>query len=354
MVGFTAEIRFSWSTMTKCGASMLGNGSPNIYIKRRTPKASKVFDSYWKFAARRQEAFFARIEGTGEPWSDDPIIQEYKFTNAYRASDRVSQYLIKNVIYDGHWSLNDLVLRVLLFKFFNKIETWQLLESQIGEISTRTFDVDRFSEVLGRAMAAKGAIYSAAYIMPSGSRKKYGAIKKHQFHLMLLDSLLKSGFPEKLQAHRKMGGAFQELLSVESIGQFLAYQFVTDLNYSDVFEYSESEYVVPGPGALDGIRKCFVDIGEYNEADVIRMMFDEQEKHFKDRGYEFKSLWGRPLQLIDCQNIFCEVDKYSRVAHPDVAGISGRSRIKQKFKPKHEPLRVWYPPKWGINDKIRC
>jgi len=333
---------------------MLGNGSPDIYIKRRTPKISKVFDSYWRFAAKRQEAFFARIEGSGEPWSDDSIIQEYKFTNAYRASDRVSQYLIKNVIYKSHWEVNDLVLRVLLFKFFNKIETWQLLESQIGEISTRTFDVNRYSEVLSKAMAAKGAIYSAAYIMPSGSRKKYGKIKKHQFHLMLLESLLKSRFPERLQAQSKMSGAFKELISVESIGHFLAYQFVTDLNYSDLFDYSESEYVVPGPGALDGIRKCFVDIGEYSKADVIRMMFDEQEKHFKDRGHEFRSLWGRPLQLIDCQNIFCEVDKYSRVAHPDVAGISGRSRIKQKFKPKHEPLRVWYPPKWGINDKIKC
>jgi len=332
---------------------MLGNGSPDIYIKRKTPKKSKVFDSYWKFAAKRQEAFFARIEGTGEPWSDDPIIQEYKFTNAYRASDRVSQYLIRNVIYDDKWTLNDLVLRVLLFKFFNKIETWQLLESQIGEISTRTFDVDRYSSVLSKAMAAKGTIYSAAYIMPSGSRKKYGAIKKHQFHLMLLSSLLKSGFPERLQEQSKMSGAFKELLSVESIGRFLAYQFVTDLNYSDLFEYSESEYVVPGPGALDGIRKCFVDIGEYSEADVIRMMFDEQEKHLQDSGYEFKSLWGRPLQLIDCQNIFCEVDKYFMVVFPDVAGISGRSRIKQKFKPKHEPLQVWYPPKWGINDKIK-
>jgi hypothetical protein len=29
------------------------------------------------------------------PWTSDPIIQVHKFTNAYRAADRVSQYLIK-------------------------------------------------------------------------------------------------------------------------------------------------------------------------------------------------------------------------------------------------------------------
>ena len=111
---------------------------------------------------------------------------------------------------------------------------------------------------------------------------------------------------------------------------------------------------MPGPGALDGIRKCFQSLGEFSESDIIRLMVDEQQQHFDRLGMEFKSLWGRPLQLIDCQNLFCEVDKYSRVAHPEIAGISGRTRIKQKFIANTLPLNVWYPPKWGINDKIVC
>src|SRR5258707_9985183 len=41
---------------------------------------------------------------------------------------------------------------------------------------------------------------------------------------------------------------------------------------------------------------------------------------------------SRRLQLIDCQNLFCEVDKYARVAHPNIAGRTGRTRIKQKFR----------------------
>ena len=65
-------------------------------------------------------------------------------------------------------------------------------------------------------------------------------------------------------------------------------------------------------------------------------------------GSQFQNLWGRPLQLIDCQNLFCEVDKYARVAHPEVAGASGRTRIKQKFTPRPAPIPQWYPPKWGL------
>ena len=56
--------------------------------------------------------------------------------------------------------------------------------------------------------------------------------------------------------------------------------------------------------------------------------------------------------MIDCQNLFCEVDKYARVAHPEVMGITGRNRIKQKFRATDEKISFFYPPKWKINDNI--
>ena len=48
--------------------------------------------TFWRFAAERQAIFFRRFHGEPCPWTDDTILQEHKFTNAYRASDRVSQY----------------------------------------------------------------------------------------------------------------------------------------------------------------------------------------------------------------------------------------------------------------------
>lgn len=327
--------------------------APLTFVKKQRPKQSQVFDTYWRFATKRQEVFFARLEGKSAPWVDDPIINEYKFTNAYRASDRVSQFLIKNVIYSKRWSLADTIFRILLFKFFNKIETWQLLESQLGEISTATFDVNEYDRILENAMKVGGTIYSAAYIIPSGAGDKYKGVRKHRFHLMLLENLMKGGFPKLVKKAKSMEEGYKLLLGVESLGKFLAYQFITDINYSEHINFSETEFVVPGPGALDGIRKCFTSMGDYDEADIIRLMMDEQDLNFERLGLDFQSLWGRPLQLIDCQNLFCEVDKYSRVAHPEVAGISGRTRIKQKFSPNFQHLDVWYPPKWDINKQIK-
>jgi hypothetical protein len=325
--------------------------APLIISHRQAPTPSVVFDTYWRFAAQRQDIYFKRMEGRPEPWTLDPVLRENKFTNAYRASDRVSQYLIKEVIYRRVFSPRDSLLRILLFKIFNKIETWQLLEESLGEIDEASFSVERFDAVLTKALAGGASIYSGAYIMPSGPESIRRA-RKHQMHLQLLAWLLASAFPERLSSMGSMAELYELFCSVPSIGPFLAYQFATDLNYSEHMNFSEMEFVVPGPGARDGIRKCFTSLGGFAEADVIRWVADTQEHEFQKRGLEFHSLWGRPLQLIDCQNLFCEVDKYARRVHPEVVGRTGRTRIKQRFVSSGPMPAPYFPPKWGINQRI--
>jgi hypothetical protein len=310
-------------------------------------RASEVFDAYWRFAAERQEIFFRRLSGAQWPWTSDPILREYRFTNTFRASDRVSQHLITNVIYDGPQTPREVFFRILVFKMFNKIETWELLSQSLGPVVFSEYSFERYDAALTAALAAGKRIYNAAYIMPSGGPRN--PEKKHRCHLKLIERMVRENVPEQLQDCRSMEKGFSLLRSYPMIGDFLAYQFITDVNYSTVTNFSEMEFVMPGPGARDGIRKCFHDIGRYSEADVIRMMTDIQEEQFTRLGLQFRSLWGRPLQLIDAQSVFCEVGKLARCRYPEVVGISGRTRIKQRFRPNPEPLTYWYPPKWGIN-----
>lgn len=315
-------------------------------------KPTAALDTYWRFAAARQEVFFNRFERRSPPWSDDPILIEHKFTNAYRASDRVSQFLIKEVIYQGDQDPNEVFFRTLLFKFFNKIETWQHLNKFLGEPSLKRFSLGEYDAVLEKAISSGQRIYSAAYIMPTGGRGTEFR-RKHLLHLSLLERMLKEGVPAKIQKAGSMQRAFQILKSYPTIGDFLAYQYATDLNYSNIVSFTEMEFVVPGPGALDGISKCFSDRAGHSETKIIQMMAKRQDEEFERLGLKFRDLWGRPLQLIDCQNLFCELSKYSRVAHPDIQGVSGRTRIKQKFKPITTPITYWYPPKWNLNQKIQ-
>lgn len=310
-----------------------------------------VYDTYWRLAAERQRIFFKRLDQEPAPWTDDPILQCHKFTNAYRASDRVSQYLIQNVIYTGDQSVSELFFRILLFKFFNRIETWQLLITGLGEVSYKNYSFRRYDDMLSEAIERNQKIYSGAYIMPSG-----GALcttgRKHRMHLQLLECMMKDGLPARLERAHTLREAFEMLRSYPTLGDFLAYQYVIDLNYSPMMNFSENEFVRPGPGALDGISKCFSSLGGLTPAEVIRVVTDRQKQEFERLGIDFQSLWGRNLQLIDCQNLFCEVSKYARVHHPEFLGVTGRTRIKQTFKPNATPIAPWYPPKWGLNPLI--
>lgn len=323
----------------------------SVWARLAPAKPTAVFDTYWRFAAERQAIFFRRFNGFRRPWTEDPILNRYKFTNAYRASDRVSQYLIRHVIYEGDQSPREIFFRVLLFKFFNRIETWQRLVAAFDGPSTKTFVLSRYDEILTAALEAGESIYSGAYIMPTGGAD-WRDDRKHRMHLRLLEYMLSEDLPERIVAARTMREAFELLKSFPTVGDFLAYQYVTDLNYSTATNFGEDEFVVPGPGARDGIRKCFSTLGGLNEADLIKFVRDRQEEEFDARALAFESLWGRPLQLIDCQNLFCEVDKYARVYHPDVKVKSGRSRIKQQFRPTSTLVAYWYPPKWELNDRI--
>ncbi|WP_339879005.1 nucleotide kinase domain-containing protein [Pseudidiomarina gelatinasegens] len=334
---------------------VLAKASPNsakcksIAIERNLVP-TPAYNTFWKFAAERQNIFAKQIQGVGNGASltNDPILQVHKFTNAYRACDRVSQYLIRDIIYRDKFDSRSLFLRIILFKLFNKIETWDLLESEFGTITEENFSSEKFSNFLDKQMEAGKRIYSNAYMMASGCRN-FNVRRKHQAHLQLLDLMMKNNLPCKVQDSLSMSDAYEKVLAYPMIGRFLAYQYVTDINYSNLTDFSENEFTMPGPGADDGIAKCFFSTIGYSGADVIKIMTERQEYEFERLKLDFQQLGGRKLHYIDIQNLFCETDKYCRIAHPEIKGISGRSKIKQKYTPNKIPINYFFPPKWNID-----
>lgn len=313
-------------------------------------KPSPVFATYWYFAAERQRMFYRRLSGQIQV-TDDPILKGHRFTNAYRAADRVSQYLIRNVAYHGSDRSEELFLRILLFRIFNKIETWERLREELGEVTIQSFDVDRLDAALSELRSSGLSTFSAAYIMPTRS-SEFSSVRKHRNFLDLIAKMLDDDLPMKLKRTENLRQAFELLRAYPLLGDFLAYQFTIDLNYSTLMDHDESEFIVAGPGARSGIRKCFESTAGLSEPDIIRLVTNMQSEALDDLGLDFKSLWGRPMHLIDCQNLFCETDKYARLAHPDIRGLGERTRIKQQYRRNAAPIAVWFPPKWGLNERI--
>jgi alpha-glutamyl/putrescinyl thymine pyrophosphorylase clade 1 len=307
-----------------------------------------VFDTYWQFAAERQAMFYRRLTGAASPWTSDPILRTFRFTNAYRACDRVSQYLIREIQYhpDRPQDPHELFFRTLLFKMFNRIETWQAIERSLGPVIWEHLNLDMLTHVL-QGLATRGIqLYSPAYIMPS---PPFGHLRKFANHLALLVQMMHDRLPDQICQARSLRTVYETMLTYPGLGPFLAFQYTIDLNYSAMLNFDEGDFVVAGPGALDGISKCFVEADERSAEELIYWVADRQDSEFKRMGLQFDGLFGRRLQPIDCQNLFCEISKYSRVAHPEVPGIAHRHRIKRLYRPDARPLPPpSFPPRWRV------
>jgi hypothetical protein len=306
----------------------------------------RVFDAYWHFAAERQRIYISRLAGEQAPWTDDPILSTFKFCNAYRASDRVSQYLIREVIYaDPAADPEDLLLRIVLFRLFSKPETWELLEAGAG-VNRKSLRRGQLAEILDAEALRGRKLYTGAFILCA--TRAYGHQRKHRNHLALLEEMMApGGLSSSVAGAASIGKLYEALRRYPLIGPFMAYQLAIDINYSELCDFDESEAAVAGPGALRGIAKCFSTCGDWDPERVILWMTERQDQEFERLGIKFPGLFGRPLQAIDIQNLFCEVDKYSRVAFPELK--SDRSRIKSRFAASGNLPVPFFPPKWGLD-----
>lgn len=301
---------------------------------------------YFYFIQERMNIFWGKYNHQ-DHLTDDPILQEYKFTNVYRASDRVSQYLIKNVIYRDldRYAPEDVLLRILVFKVFNRIETWEYLNKYL-DVRVNTYNVEWLSKLLTKRQKDY-PIFSNAYMM-AGSHVRYADIKtKHQVWLQMIEDefIQGRGFEKVLEA-KSMSEVYSQLRDYPLIGDFLAYQYTIDFNYSPYLNFDEDSFVKAGVGAVRGIKKCFLSFGN-NFEDAIYYIHDHFEELQERYGYTaFRPLPGRKPKLIDLQNCFCETDKYLRAKMPELK--VGNVRIKQHYKPTKDRIHFYFPDKWGV------
>jgi hypothetical protein len=320
-------------------------------VKRPPVPRPRIYDLYWYFASERQRMFERRVAGKPGPWTEDPILREFKFCNVFRAADRVSQYMIRDVCYhEEPCSEEDRLFQVTAFRTFSKTATWTTVRGILGRYPTLDDLADgSFTSALDQARQRNGGLYTGAFILCATDA--YRQSSKHRNHVELFRHMfLHDQFAAKLLEARTLREVYGLLHGYPLMGDFMSYQTAIDLNYSALIDFSENEFTQAGPGALRGIKKCFEDLGDYTPAEIVQWMTERQEGEFARLGLPFGGLWGRPLHAIDCQGLFCETDKYCREAAPDLA--SARKRIKARFIPTPEPVRLFFPPKWGINGKL--
>jgi len=313
-----------------------------------------VFNILMYWMTERQNIFWKRLNGEPAPWSDDEIFQAYKFTNVYRLLDRSSQFMLKNVIYDGNdWNEEDMIFRIMLYKFFNLPFTWEYMQEHFYNnlICLEWYDKDEFKSCLDKLTDNDVTIYSNAYMMTGA--KTYGSDIKHHNHFEMFDMFFKSGkipFVQEIMKSKSLKQLYKNLLRAKYVGPFLAMQLATDLNYSPLFDFNPDSFVIAGPGAKRGLQKLHKTIPDGTKyEDLIEDVMHDFDVHI--RGHSFIGLEkddGEAIlpSLMDIQNCLCELDKYMRAYDPSIGTTDSRTRIKNTFKPTGDIEKPFIPPKW--------
>ena len=309
---------------------------------------SQIYDLYWYFAAERQAMFMRRLRGQPEPWTTDLILQTYKFCNVFRATDRVSQYLIREVIYqDPAAPPAEILWRTVAFRLFSRTQTWDGVVKHLGHQPTLDdLATGAFTQALETTRDHQGRLYTGAFILCAADAYHQG--RKHLNHVALLRHMfVHDGLAEQLLAAPSMEAVYNLLHGYPLLGDFMSYQIAVDLAYTPSIKADENDFTKAGPGARRGITKAFESTAGLSPEQIVHWMVARQDEEFARLGLDFPGLWGRKLHAIDAQGLFCELDKYCREAAPQLK--SNRSRIKARFQPNGPLPSFFFPPKWHIN-----
>ena len=268
-----------------------------------------------------------------EQWTNDPVFKKYKFTNIRRRDDRVSRWIIKEII-NLHLKNRDLWFALLVARLINwPLTLERLLYEEVIPCVPEDFDGKLFSKVIEqyKEETPSGKVYSGAYMiyptkMDKGGNKS-AAIAKYILGDAVAHALNIRNAVFSSNELPSIARVVRELSKCFGISTFIAGQVAADLTYArgHLHEAEDLDTYAPiGPGSSRGLnyllgRKPFA--GWTQEPFNDRLMRINQDIK--------KELLIRDLTLHDVQNVMCEYSKYCRV-------VLGEGVPKTLYKPEME------------------
>lgn len=260
---------------------------------------------YW--VRERQAISLKKLAGKPKPWTDDVILQNYRFTNVRRMDDKVSQWLLHHW-YEPYKDHPNMVPAVALARFFNLPATLEPLTRFVFQEGHKP-DWGSIKRNL-RAMKVRGPIFNAAYMVRGNDGKdKIDSVIDYNVRPLADD-------PPVIDTDL-MEVSWNNLHCRYGFGSFMAGQVVADLRWALTGEWLDRKVWAPmGPGSRRGINRI------HNRS----ISGSLSQKQFME---ELRQLVGQcqpvpGLEMIDWQNCLCEYDKYSRV-------LLGEGRPKQQY-----------------------
>jgi len=283
-----------------------------------------LLDMFWGFIGKRQQIWHRRfVEKIPPPWTNDPILARYRFTNVYREQDRGTEYVIKHILSGA--PPRDVVFNVILYRLFNRPETHRALGFQ----TATGFDAKAATELLNARKAGQ-AIFSPAYTVVHQMPREftpYGSNAENIIRNVLQGQVL-TKYPTLLTdvlGAETYEAAWALLKQVQWISDFLANQIVLDLTYG-LLPFTGDDFLVIGPGSEAGL-KCLTsptpEAVEYIKSHQVSgtLRTNNNFAICRDIIADLKArqqpvnFGRRKLTMNDIEHCLCEFWRYTRIGH---------------------------------------
>jgi hypothetical protein len=269
------------------------------------------------------------IQRLPPPWTEDPILSKYRFTNVRREHDKETRWLISNII-NSELSYENKLLNIILFRLINKSQTFSIF----GKLDFYSLDLELIRKNLINFKDKNPSyIYFSNAFFTSGPKTAANKIFSEPNMIikmiLLVDYYRKNQIIDKISLSKNQTEIFSVLSSFPGIGEFLAYQIFVDFSYIKDFPFSENEFVVAGPGCKKGLNYLFESFDGLGYEEALFWLRDNQSGILaRFPNYNPQELfWDLPkeertLNLMSLENSMCEISKYIRA----ITG-KGRPRI---------------------------
>ena len=248
---------------------------------------------YW--VREREEVRILKDSHVRKPWTDDPILQSYKFCNVRREDDRVTKWMRVNWRHERYWDHPNFVPAMIFARTIN----WPMTLAELD--FPHTWDPDRYLAVMDEIQAAGKKVYTGAYMItagPTGIRKNAWVIGNAESYFknppMLPEASIQKSW-ESIICHR-----------YPCVGPFIAGQVIADLKHTNILAGADDwmTWAAVGPGSARGLNRIHGRELAFNVG---------QEQGLKEMRNVRVSAKLEHLCLQDVQNTLCEYDKYMRV-----------------------------------------
>lgn len=305
----------------------------------------KPIHVFWHFIAERQNVFYRRLAGKPAPWTNDPVLRAYKFTNTFRVADRVTQYMLSTVMRKKR-PLVDEFLRIILFRALFNTDTWGFLDGCV-DISAARWNKREIMKYL-RSYAVNHTVFGNAY--QTYYSPSYGFKRVFENRVEFVDRLLQKRFFGRVAEASTLGEVVRMFAEWPGVGPFYAWQYAVDVNYSRHLNLDENTILDGadlGCGAVDGARRVFGAYGQRERREVVAKIVDSQDEEIRryspfESGKYGHTLFGRRLTVVDVEHCLCETSKYLRILEGGIRSKRGNDYT----MPRIGLSRFVFPPGW--------